>query len=282
MPDDDLTGAYHEAIRRGFSFARELGSGCRPVHFLVGVSEGDGAAAHALQAARGRSLRAIVAATVTATNSAGYLHVQAQEAARSLARSRRQEPAPEHLLVALIDQGDQEVAAALRLAGLDILAVRGRALAAIGAAAGEPPLPRPAPAPAGTMDRPPLPVADLDPRAWAVLRWRQDHLPVQHVRGRAGAQALGRLEWDAAWRLADRLQLRDDQRFSLLKHHGDQVRQRAGLAGPRPPRKIVLPRHPVIGVTVGWGAWLGNRQASVRYRWLRLRTLGEYRDCPKP
>lgn len=283
MSADDLTGPYHEAIRRGFNFARELGSGCRPVHFLVGISEGSGPAAQALQAARRRSLRAAVAAMPAATNSAGYLHMQAQEAARSLAAARGQQPSPEHLLVALIEQGDPEVMAALRLAGLDGAAVRAMALAAIGAAPDEPPLRLPTVTPAGAMDRPALPVADLDQRAWAVLRWRQDHLPLHRVHGPSGAQALRNLERNAAWRLAGRLQLDDDQRFSLLRQHDDAVRRRAGLAGPLPARRILGPRRPaVLNVTAGWGVWLGNRQASLRDRWFRLRTLRDYRDCPQP
>jgi Clp amino terminal domain, pathogenicity island component len=295
MPDDDLTGPYHEAIRRGFNFARELGSGCRPVHFLVGISDGDGPAAHALRAGRGRLLREVVAAMPAATNSAAHLHMPVQEAAGSLAEARGQQPSPEHLLVALVDQGDPEVLAALRLAGLDAAAVRVTALAAIGATADEPPLRLATLTPAGALDRPPLPVADLDPRAWAVLSWRQDHLPLHRVRGSSGAQALSHLERDAAWRLADRLKLDDDQRFSLLHHHAAEVGRRLGrptVAGARrvlgaQPVAVALRRRrarrpAVLKITVGWGAWLGNRRAAMCYRWFRLRTTGDYRGCPQP
>lgn len=283
MSGTDPSGPYLEAIQRGFNFARELGSGCRPVHFLVGISEGHGPAAQALSPAQGGSLRAIVTARGGAVNSASYLHMQAQGAATSLAESRGQQPSPEHLLVALVDQGEPEVKAMLNLAGLDRAEVRRRALTAIGGTGDEPPLAFPALDPAGTLDRPPLPVADLEHRAWTVLRWRQDHLPLHRVRGPSGAQALRRLEQDAAWRLADRLQLEEDQRYSLIHQHVAEVELRTGVIAPARPRTVTRPRHPALrGVTVGWRVWLGNRRTSVRDRWFRLRTLGDYRQCPEP
>ena len=52
--------------------------------------------------------------------------------------------------------------------------------------------------PAGTIDRPPLPVADLHGRAWTALRWRQDHLPLDRVSRRSDLDALSHLERDAA------------------------------------------------------------------------------------
>jgi Clp amino terminal domain, pathogenicity island component len=91
----------------------------------------------------------------------------------SLARARGERLGAEHLLIALLDQGTPEVAGALSRAPLEPAAVRRAALAAIGAAAGEPRITLPALTLAGTMDRPPLPVADLDVRAWAALRWRR-------------------------------------------------------------------------------------------------------------
>ena len=35
------------------------------------------------------------------------------------------------------------------------------------------------------MDRPALAVEVLDPRAWAALRWRQEHLPLARLRRRS-------------------------------------------------------------------------------------------------
>jgi hypothetical protein len=123
---EELSGSYLEAIQRGFQFARELGRGCRPVHFLVGVAGGRGPAAAALAGGAGRPLRAVVtAAGDIPAGSAAYLHGQAQGAAVALADSLGQRPAAEHLLVALIDQGTAEVLHALSRAGLDPAAIRG-------------------------------------------------------------------------------------------------------------------------------------------------------------
>jgi hypothetical protein len=55
--------------------------------------------------------------------------MQAQEAATSLAAARDQPVAPEHLLIALLDQGTPEVIGLLSRAGLDRAAVRRAALA---------------------------------------------------------------------------------------------------------------------------------------------------------
>lgn len=297
MPCEELSGPYLEAIRRGFQFARELGCGCGPVHFLVGMSEGHGPAAAALDPGHGRSLRAVVPATGgTLGDGAGYLHMQAQGGARSLAHGRGQDPGAEHLLVALLDQGTPEVLETLSRAGLDPAAVRQAALAAIGAAAGEPPVALPALTAAGTMDRPPLPVADLDGRTWAVLGWRQDHLPLDRLRSRSDREALSHLEWAAAWRLAQRLGLDDDQRYSLICHHTDEVEQRVASGRPefaesrrapgRPAGAMAMSslrrRHAFLNVTVGWGTWFQNRQVGLRDRWFRLRTIRYYLGAPQP
>jgi hypothetical protein len=315
VPESDEPSAECvEAMGRGFQFARELGRDCGPADFLVGISEGAGAAAAALDPGPGRSLRAVVAADSALGSGAGYLHMQAQQAARWLAQARGQQAGPEHLLIALIDQGTAEVLRALSQARLDPAAVRRAALSAIGAPADHPPAGMPAPAPAGTMDRPPLPAGDLDPRAWAVLRWRQDHLPLHRLRRPGDRRALARLESNAAWRLGQRLGLGDDQHYSLIYHHDDAVRQAmaraqgsttpppagpyaesspAGLrggAGAHARRRAMVNRRlgrygrPVIAaanLTVGWGAWTRNRRDNLRYRWVWLRTRPDYRGAPQ-
>ena len=292
--DEEPDSTYLDAIGHAFQFARSRGRRCGPAEFLVGISAGQGPAAAALDPGSGRSLREIAEASATAAGGAGYLHMQAQEAATSLAAARGQPVAPEHLLVALLDQGTPEVADLLNRAGLDPAAVRRAALAAVGVPADLPPIPLPVPAPAGTLDRPPLPVADLDARAWAVLRWRQDHLPLERLRRPGDVQALTHLERAAAWRLADRLGLDDDQRYSLIRQHDDQLgrlvaRGRPDLArsGGVPPRRAagrpLRRRRPqFLNVTVGWAAWFGNRRVGLRDRWFRFRTTGHYRDCPQP
>jgi hypothetical protein len=153
--------------------------------------------------------------------------------------------------------------------------------------------------PAGTLDRPALPVAELDPRACAVLRWRQDHLPIGRLHHRWDAGALIHLERDAVWRLSDRLGLDDDQRFSLMHHHeaavDDAVRRaRAEFARPGGEtagselRTLAFARmrrrrrFPLLRLTTGWGAWLSNRRVQIWDRWFRLRTLDAYRAAPQP
>jgi Clp amino terminal domain, pathogenicity island component len=279
VPSQQPNGPYLEAIQRAFRFARETGRDCGPAEFLVGISEGRGPAAAALDPGAGLSLRAM-AADADHPAGQGYLHMQAQGAARSLADTLGQPPGPEHLLIALLDQGTPEVAGLLRRAGLDPGMVRRAALAAIGAPAGYPPLPLPPLTPPGTLDRPPLPVADLDARAWAVLRWRQDHLPLSRLRRDSDRQALAHLEEAAAWQVADRLGLDDDQCYSLISHHGRQVGQLAGRP-PTPRRRGPRPRR-FPAVPVGWAAWFGNRRTGLRDRWFRLRTIGHYRGCPQP
>jgi hypothetical protein len=277
VPHEEPSGPYLEAIQRAFRYAREQRHGCGPADFLVGISQGQGPAAAALDPGGGRPFLAV------GGRNAGYLHMQAQEAARRLAAGRGQPLGPEHLLVALLDQGTPEVLETLARAGLTASAVRQAALAGIGAPAGLPPLPMPLLTPAGTLDREPLPVADLNVRAWAVLRWRQDHLPLDQLRGPRDLAALSHLERSAAWQVADRLDLDDDQRYSLAGRHADAVerlaaQERPDLArGGPPPRRRGRPH-----VLAGWATWLGNRRTGLHNRWFRVRTMRSYRGCPRP
>jgi hypothetical protein len=305
MAHEEPSGAYLAAIRRAFDFARQTGGGargCLPVHFLVGIADGEGPAAAALRPADGRSLRAVISGMglVAGGGPALYLHLQAQGGARSLAAALGQPADAEHLLVAVIDQATPEVIDALNRAGLEPGAVRQAALAALGARGDLPPVAFPPPAPAGTLDRPALPVADLNQRAWAVLRWRQDHLPIGTLRRRSDTRALRNLEQAAVMRVADQLRLDDDQRYSLLHHHGrvvaDRVAQaRPDLGGPQQRRDrqyqgrearawavVRRRRYRWLRVTVGWGVWVGNRRTAAANRWFRLRTARAYRGAPRP
>jgi Clp amino terminal domain, pathogenicity island component len=308
MAHDQMSGPYLEAIRRGFLLARELGQPCGPAHLLVGVADGDGPAAAALHPGQGRSLRAVVSTDTEALGAGdspygglGHLHMQAQGAAMALAESRDEPVSAEHLLIALLDQGTAPVLEALNRAGLDREAVRRSAATAVGDP-GLPPLELPELTPAGTLDRAPLPISDLDDRAWGALRWRQDHLPLGRLRRPSDREALLHLERDEAWRLADRLALDDDQRYSLISHHADEVGRRVERARPdlpQPPSRrdraqaravAVSRRHRrrrgrtfrLRNVTVGWGVWFGNRRRSLRDRWFRLRTTSSYRGAPQP
>jgi hypothetical protein len=309
MAHDEMSGPYLEAIRRGFLLAHELGQRCGPAHLLVGVAEGDGPAAAALDPGQDRSLRAAVSAksdtqaTVTSRSpygGLGHLHMQAQGAAMSLAETRGEPVKAEHLLIALLDQGSPSVLEALSRAGLDPGTVRQAAATAIGAP-GLAPIELPALTPAGTLDRAPLPVSELDERAWTALRWRQDHLPIGKLHHRSDREALLHLERNEAWRVADRLALDDDQRYSLISHHADEVggrmdRARPDLScAPSAPdrgraRAIALARRhrrrpgrtfALRNVTVGWGTWFDNRRVGLRDRWFRLRTTSSYRGAPQ-
>jgi hypothetical protein len=284
---------YLATIHRGFMFARELDKRPGPLHLLVGIADGNGPAADALAPPDGIPLRAVVRDAGDAFgDGAGYLQMQAQEAARALAAELGHQPAPGHLLIALLDQGTPDVLRALSLAGLDPATVRRAAVTAVAAPAALPPLTLPPPVPAGSMDRPALPAAELDGRAWGALRWRQDHLPLGKVRGRGDLAALGNLERDAALRIAGRLRLDDDQRYSLMSRHDAEVAARAATArpdlGPRPRRPPARYRRRgryrppwLRGVQGGIAAWLSNRRVSVRDRWFWLRTRGSYRGEPQ-
>jgi hypothetical protein len=279
MPE--VSEAYLEAMRRGFEFAQAMGRRqCRPVDVLVGVAEADAS----LFPGPGQSLREVAARMYAGGDGAGYLHMQAQEAAQGLAGRLNQRPAPAHLLVALIDQDDPEVVAVLEASGRDPRAVRAHAAAAMGVEGNLPAVRMPSMAPAGTLDRPPLPPQALDARALAAVRRRAEHLPVHMVRGARDRAALAELEAGEVLRIVGRLGLDDDQAYTLLALHRAEVDQRTGATRPKGPRS--RPRRPRPGLgraarlTVGWGVWLGNRRAGLHRRWFRLRAARYYRENP--
>ena len=304
MVHQEPSDPYLAAVRRAFDAARQAGSGARggtrPAYFLVGIAEGEEPAAATLRPTDGRSMRAIVADMgLGGASPAGYLQMQAQQGAMALAAARGEPAGVEHLLVAVLDQGTPEVIDALSRARLDPAAIRAAALAALSAPADLPRITLGPPTPAGTLDRPALPVADLNQRAWAVLCWRQEHVPIGRLRRRSDTRALRQLERAAVMRVADRLALDDDQRYSLLRHHDDAVgervaRARPDLDGPRRPhdrqcqgreaRARVMRRRGRgwLKVTIGWGAWVGNRRTAVANRWFRLRAARAYRGAPQP
>jgi hypothetical protein len=294
-----LSDEYGGALLRGFRFANELRVTCGPVHFLVGVAEGDGPGARALSGSE-PSLRDVVT-TERATLGQGsiYLNGQVQGAARLFAQRVVMETAAEHLLVAVLDQGTPHVLTVLAMGGIDPGAARAAALAGLGVDPDLPPIAMPALTPAGTLDRPPLPIADLDARAWAVLSWRQDRLPLHRLRGRSSWRGLWSVEYQIAWRLPGRLGLDDDQRYSLLSQHLSAVEDRLAAARPdlapahvepssalqwrQATRRIRLYRRlRFLSFAVGWPSWFGNRRAGIRQRWFWLTTLRHYRHQPQP
>jgi hypothetical protein len=134
-----------------------------------------------------------------------------------------------------------------------------------------------------------------------VLCWRQEHLPIGALHRRSDTWALLHLERDAVMRIADRLALDDDQRYSLLHHHDEAVCERVAqarpeLGGPSQGRdrpfqerqawaRAVVRRHRRyrwLRVTAGWGVWVGNRRTAAANFWFRLRVARAYRGAPQP
>ncbi len=153
--------------------------------------------------------------------------------------------------------------------------------------------------PAGTVDRPPLAVEALDPRAWRVLTWRQEHLPLYRLRRVDDWYALSSLECRAAWRVADRLRLDDDQRHSFYAQHHETVETLAHSARPElvETRERLRERVPEAyaprrlrsrwerlapNFMVGWPTWFANRRVGLRDRRFRLLTWSSYRGQPAP
>jgi hypothetical protein len=220
-------------------------------------------------------------------------HLQAQGAANSWSLSRAEGSSPEHLLVALIDQGNVGVTRALDAAGIDVKLARRKVLEAIGAPVETPPIPMPPLTPAGCGDRPALPVEELPSRVWGALRERQEHLPLARLHRRWHWQSLMRIERRVAWRLASRSASSDgsdpDRLYSLVHHHAREVERRsaeiAPHLAPRPPRSMrsgagIARRRRLewrlSRMFVGWPCWFGNRLATLRTGWFRLTTLHHY------
>lgn len=296
----DSLGA--QLLRRAFILAAEGGDRCRPVHLLAALAEVEDPIGAALRPPGGGPLWGRPAHPLSVNGGgAGYLTMQVQQAAQHLAADRGEPVGAAHFLLAVLDQGDPEALALLAEAGLDRAAVRRAALAALGHAADLAPLGMPPLTAAGTLDRPPLTVEALDPRAWEVLCWRQEHLPLHLLKRRSHYDALWSLESRAARRVASRLGLDPDQLSSLAVQHLTRVEDLAAAAAAPGlvERRFSKPRTPVIGharlvrrrrlrrprwlnFTVGWGCWFTNRLASGRDRWFAVRTLPSYRGAPSP
>jgi hypothetical protein len=152
--------------------------------------------------------------------------------------------------------------------------------------------------PAGTMDRPPLPVEQLDVGAWRILCWRQEHLPLNRIRTAGDWGALSHLEEQATRRVADRFGVDDDQRSSLLVHHHRQVERLAHQAHPTvvETREQRIARHRsgeirwrrrrwhqhrfVPSFLVGWPTWFANRWVGLRDKRFWLLTRSSYQGQP--
>ncbi len=134
-----------------------------------------------------------------------------------------------------------------------------------------------------------VPVVDLDPQAWSIMCWRQEHLPLGRVRNRADRDSLRIVEDRAAIKVAKRFRLGDPDSFSLATHHRDEVERRVTKALPMHSRDrdstaslrgsgvaayqrfVRRPRAPSF--PVGWGTWFKNRKVGFRWRLFRVRTF---------
>jgi hypothetical protein len=280
---------------RSLSIAGEAGARARPIHLLAALAIGDGPIASALGPMKpGFPSGRDGAPSFGGGGGSSYLARQTDRAAREFASGRGDLAGPEHLLVALLDQGDPEVVAALASAGLDTTALRVMALDVLGGPIDLPPIAMPPLTPAGTIDRPPLPLADLDNAAWAQLQARQEHVPFRRLQSAGQFGSLQHLEARAALKVASKFELDDDQRYSLLHHHRVRIDQLVAALKPElvPPLRSVRPGGGRVAVmsytrrrrsrrrrfrfTAGWRTWFSNRRVALRDRWFWLRTLPDF------
>jgi len=138
-----------------------------------------------------------------------------------------------------------------------------------------------------------VPITDLDARAWSIMCWRQEHLPLDRVRSRGDRDSLSIVEGRAANKVAARFGLDELHTFSLSAHHGQEVKRRLAdakpmlgrgqdVACPSRAEMRIVSRHRrrrlrALNFTVGWGTWFSNRRVGLRWRLFRLRTRNAYR-----
>jgi hypothetical protein len=289
-----------EVVHLAFRIAAERDESCRPVHLLAALSERDGPISVALRPPSGGQVLALPPYPgLPRASRGGYLCIQVQEAAQQLATQRSEAVGPAHLCLAVIDQAEPEAIGLLTQAGLNGQTVRKVALEVLGAPLDLPALSMPPLTPAGTMDRAALSVTELDPIAWATLLRRQDRLPLALVHRRSQYEALRHLESEAVWRVASKLSLDDDQRYSLAYWHLERVDRLAAAVVPGVEQVIrrqasgypvgelltdgsrhrVFYRHRGLRWMSGWGAWFSNRGAGLTNRWFLVRTIAHSRGA---
>jgi hypothetical protein len=213
-----------------------------------------------------------------------YLASQAVGAAAQWAAGREETAGPAHLVVVLLDQASAPVGEVLAHGAVDAGALREAALGLLGIPADHPAVPFDPLPPAGTARRPALAVSALPETAWTECRRRQAALPLRQLHRRSDWYAISLNEQRAVLRLADRLDLDDDHRYSLLHHHLEAARLQAATAAPGavdPPRPPGTPARPIVRLVsarrsrrrllaAGWRCWFANRRVSWRARWFRL------------
>jgi hypothetical protein len=266
----------------------------RPEYILLAIAQGDGPSADALRSSVPGGMRAVALPDWgSAKGSPIALLMQAQGAANAWSLGRAEDTSPEHLLVALIDQGSPGVIRALRATGIDSDLARRTALEALGAPADTRSNPMPPLTPAGCGDRPALPVGELPQKAWLDLCRRQDRLPLARLHRQADLGSLYHVERRAARRIASRHSSDPDIIHSLVHHHNREVERRAVDSDPRLV-EVELPRaqsgalhtgpqtpwtrtvRRSLRMFGGWRCWFQNRRAGLRTLWFRSTTLHYY------
>jgi Clp amino terminal domain, pathogenicity island component len=293
---DDRCGAV---LRNASTLARSSGE-LGPLHLLVALSEDDGPALRLLTAPHvPGGLRAVVLGDLAPTGSTvGWDSdaLQVWNTANQWALDDSTRVAPEHLLVALAEQANPDVADACATAGVALDRARTVAMTLLGWNDGRTLALVKSGFPAGTGDQPPLPINQLPANAWAELQARLPRLPFARIRHTWQLGTLRGIEGDAAWRSADRHHVSDDDRYSMMHHHARAVDDLAAEAIPdvvdlarsededeyelmrtRPFGEYVTLRlghrtHRMASpLPTGWLTWFGNRRAGIRDKWNRLR-----------
>jgi hypothetical protein len=215
---------------------------------------------------------------------------------------------PEHLLLSLLAATGGTAAQVVQRAGTNVEDIRERILASMDLLCLESSPDRRATAPAPVASRRPkrasaaLPTSpahkELDDQAWQLLRWRQDHLPLDRVRGPTDWLALQHLEQRAATRIVHRLKVEARHGYGLVAYHQLEVELLAAQAAPdhwatwtshelgpgpelaSPPQRTWWVRHTPRALS-RLRIWATNRKRDVHDLRFALMTRRSYRGAPK-
>jgi hypothetical protein len=231
-------GGYDEragsVLESAVALARSSGS-LGSLHLLIAISNGEGPAAEALRQPTGAAtVQSPISRNAAQPNwgvSFDYRARQVVASACNWASEAGALASPEHLLVALAEQASSDVVSFCTANGIDLDQAGARARQALGWSATTARSLQPLTA-AGVMDRPPLPVAELPADVWATLCGRQRRLPLSRLRRPWQCRALQHNEQRAVSRIAQRIDLSDDERCSLLQHHDAAVGRLVAEAVP--------------------------------------------------
>jgi Clp amino terminal domain, pathogenicity island component len=215
---------------------------------------------------------------------------------------------PEHLLLSLLAATGGTAAQVVQRAGTTVDDIRDRILATMdlvsvdvspdrGVGASAPATAR-RPGRASALRPAAPPRNELDHQAWQLLRWRQDHLPLERVRRPADWLALQHLEQRAATRIVSRLKLEERHGYCLVAYHQLEVELLAAQAAPdrwaswtthelapgpdgaAPGEKTWRRRHTPTALSK-FGTWASHRKIDIHDLRFALATRHSYRGAPK-